>query len=464
MDKENSIFKLLEEKFSSDRWYYSYSLANLAAGGVSILIPLYVLHLGGEVSDIGLLTAAGNLVGIAASLTWGALSDRWNRRKLFVVIGFLGVGLSFILMSIVETFSLLLLLNSTYILFWMSAASVATILIIEKESRGDWDHKIASFNFSSGLGWTLGLAIGFAWASLSGMVLAEELALRSLFVILGISGLVGGVCAVRWIPGEVKFDRSKFRGRLVEAGDLITERFRYLPIHLYYLLNPTKLLNTADKLGPELSAFLVAVGLTFSGFSIFFIPLPAYFKSVIGVGDGTIYILFIANALSGTLFYRPAAKLTKKVGPRKVLPVSLVLRIVLFPLIVVPFAAIDGSFLQLLATAGIFVAIGTTWAFINVSNLVIVSNLTEGRIKGQIFGIYNSINGASLVIGSLIGGYLAKFSGYLATFLLASLFIALGLSIIRGVNYTAPRCGACRKTNLTTDFVLLQKKTQHSNE
>jgi len=32
------------------------------------------------------------------------------------------------------------------------------------------------------------------------------------------------------------------------------------------------------------------------------------------------------------------------------------------------------------------------------------------------------------------------------------------------VKNLAPRDGACRKTALTADLVLLQKKTQHSNE
>ena len=39
-----------------------------------------------------------------------------------------------------------------------------------------------------------------------------------------------------------------------------------------------------------------------------------------------------------------------------------------------------------------------------------------------------------------------------------------GTLTFQKVKNRAPRNGACRKTDLTTDFVLLQKKTQHSNE
>ncbi len=434
MNLIKGFFERLEQISGADRWYHAYSLGNLAAGGVSILIPLYVLHLGKGVGEIGLLTAAGNLVGIFASLIWGAFSDRLNRRKLFVVLGLAGVGVSFVLMGFTQAYLVLLLLNSFYVLFWMAAASVGTILIIEKERRGNWDEKIGAFNFSSGLGWSLGLTLGLIWLSAGTLLFGEGTVIRFLFVGLGLSALAGAAGALRWLPSEVKFDRSKFRGRLVETGDLITERFRYLPIHLYYLLKPGKINRTIDKLGRQLSIFLLAAGFVFSGFAIFFVPAPAFFKSSAGLEDSIIYLIFIANALSSTLLYRPAARFTRNHGPRKVLPVALAVRVLILPLVIVPFLTLKGGVAQLTVAAAIFVVIGASWAFINVSNLVIVSSLSEGKLKGQVFGIYNAINGGSLVLGSLIGGYIAKFAGYLTTFLLASLFVAIGLSIIRSLD------------------------------
>ncbi|MFP4646792.1 MAG: hypothetical protein ACLFN4_04100, partial [Candidatus Acetothermia bacterium] len=81
-------------------------------------------------------------------------------------------------------------------------------------------------------------------------------------------------------------------------------------------------------------------------------------------------------------------------------------------------------------------AVGASWGFVNVSNLVIISKLSEGRFKGQIFGLYNGVIGASFVAGSLVGGYLATLSTNATTFLVASLFIALGLAIIRWIAST----------------------------
>jgi len=425
------LIQLLENRLEFEKWYNAYALANLSAGGISILVPLYVLHLGGSVGDIGLLTAAGNLVAVPASIVWGTLSDRWNTRKIFVVIGFLGIGATFLSMGFIESFPLLLLLNASYMLFWMSSASVVTILIIEKEERGKWDDKIGSFNLSAGLGWALGLGVGLIWTSLAPGLIGEILTFRYLFLILGVSSLFGGIIALKVIPGDIKFDRSRFRGRLVEAGDMITERFRYLPIHLYYLLKPRKLISMSDRFGPNLTSFIVAVGIIFTGFSAFFIPLPAYFKTVIGLNNGTIYLFFIANALSSALFYRRASRLIKNVGPLKVLRISLLMRIVLLPAIIVPFVFIRSSVIKLVVVSAFFLLIGVSWALINVSNLVIASRLSPGSLKGQVFGAYNGVIGLSAVVGSLIGGYVAKAGGYLTVFLLASLFVALGLIIIR---------------------------------
>ncbi len=425
------IPEIIERKMEMEKWYTAYALANLAAGGVSILIPLFVLDLGGGVGDIGLLTAAGNLVGVPASITWGTLSDRWNSRKHFVVVGMLGVALTFILMGFIGSFPILLLLNTIYILFWVSSASVVTILIIEKEDRGKWEDKIGSFNLSSGLGWATGLLIGFIWTSLATLLVSGESVIRYLFVLLGLIALSGSILAFRWIPGDIQFERSKFRGRILEAGDMITERFRYLPIHLYYLLKPKRLLAVRDKFGSQLTTYTVASLFMFTGFSMFFIPLPAYFKTVIGLGNGTVYLLFIANSLASALFYRAAARLTRRTGPAQVLLSSLSVRIVLFPSIVLPFLFIHSSWIKLVVVSLLFVAIGASWATANVSSLVILSRLSPSTVKGQVFGTYNGVIGLSGVFGSLLGGYLAKYGGYFITFLMASLFVSIGLSIIR---------------------------------
>jgi len=199
MEFLRQLFNTFETKLGMDRWYNSYALANLSAGGVSVLIPLYVLHLGGGVGDIGLLTAIGNLVGVPASITWGILSDKWGSRKHFAVIGFFGVAISFLLMGFAESFSLLLLLNATYILFWMSSASVVTVLLIEKEQRGLWESKIGAFNVSAGLGWSLGLVLGFIWVTLASLVLPDISVFRYLFITLSFSAFIGAIVALKWI-------------------------------------------------------------------------------------------------------------------------------------------------------------------------------------------------------------------------------------------------------------------------
>ena len=106
------LLEIIEHRLEFDRWYSAYALANLSAGGVSILIPLYVLHLGGGVGEIGLLTAVGNLIAVPASIAWGSLSDRWNSRKVFVVIGLFGIAFSFLSMGFIKSLPLLLLLNA----------------------------------------------------------------------------------------------------------------------------------------------------------------------------------------------------------------------------------------------------------------------------------------------------------------------------------------------------------------
>src|SRR3970282_593777 len=83
-----------------DRWFYAYLPNGMAGGATSPLIPLFTRVLGGSVADVGAVAAAASIASVPAFMAWGSLSDRLHRRKVFVLIGFLGLALSLFLMGI----------------------------------------------------------------------------------------------------------------------------------------------------------------------------------------------------------------------------------------------------------------------------------------------------------------------------------------------------------------------------
>jgi len=70
-----------------ERWFYSFVPFKVSTGGAAPLIPLLTIELGGGPREVGLVNAVGSLSSMLGGLFWGKLSDRLNRRKVFLILG-----------------------------------------------------------------------------------------------------------------------------------------------------------------------------------------------------------------------------------------------------------------------------------------------------------------------------------------------------------------------------------------
>ena len=78
-------------KKSSQKWLWIFVPINAAIGGFSTLLPLYILDIGGTVIDVGNVVSAYSLALIPSSILWGMVLDRKEKRKPFVIYGYLGI-------------------------------------------------------------------------------------------------------------------------------------------------------------------------------------------------------------------------------------------------------------------------------------------------------------------------------------------------------------------------------------
>ena len=72
---------------SDQKWLWIFVPINAAIGGFSTLLPLYIIHIGGTVIDVGNIVSAYSLALIPSSILWGIAVDRKEKRKPFVTYG-----------------------------------------------------------------------------------------------------------------------------------------------------------------------------------------------------------------------------------------------------------------------------------------------------------------------------------------------------------------------------------------
>ncbi|MFO8034533.1 MAG: MFS transporter [Candidatus Bipolaricaulota bacterium] len=410
-------------------WYWSFFAANSVAGAASPLLPLYVYFLGGGPREVGQLASVASAVGVVASLLWGRLSDRTQRRKPMILVSFGGMAVAYATFPFLSQVNHLLYLNAFVSMVWMASVTVAVLLIMELNSKGDWEREIGRFNTYSGLGWTGGLILGAAWASLMLSLLGEEWGLRSLGAVISALALGATTLAALWVR-EPPFHISarSFRGMAVTAGTFLHERFRYAPTHLYHLLSPVQLmrfLQGRSALGPDLALWYYGALLAFMGFSMVFVLLPIFLRSVLEWPSELVYALYLIHHGVSVLAFGWARRAVSRWGHRPAVALALLIRATAF----VAWAGV-GTFLGGWAVPVLFGLAGITWAYFQLASTAVVSRLAPAGLKGQSLGLYNALAGLGNVLGALTGGYLADAFGYQAPFLAGAALVILALPIL----------------------------------
>jgi len=74
-------------------WMYSMLPYQIAYGPISTIIALFILDLGGTVIDVSYAMAAFYAVSIPAAIFWGIAVDRYNKRRILVIISIIRSGL-----------------------------------------------------------------------------------------------------------------------------------------------------------------------------------------------------------------------------------------------------------------------------------------------------------------------------------------------------------------------------------
>ena len=201
-----------------EKWYYTFLPYNIAGGSTNPIIPLFVTEgLKGTVAQVGIVSAITSLAAVPANILWGNLSDTMQKRKPFIIMGFLGMGLALLLMGLSTSIPQYYLANFMLGLLAAAVAPVGTVLVLESFDKKDWAKRLGDFSKVGGLGWVVGLLIGTVWLMLLNGSDGEN-STRALFLLAAVLCLVSTVLAFRWVPEP----KEKIKRECIDPEDLGT--------------------------------------------------------------------------------------------------------------------------------------------------------------------------------------------------------------------------------------------------
>lgn len=413
------------------RWLTAWLLTAIAFGGASLIVPLYLVELGGTAFDLGILFATSSFVGVPGALVFGNVADTSGKRRVFILASMAITVVTMLVIPAVETRSGVVIVYAVLWLGFAAALPVLTLLAVTNEPEDEWSRLIARLNKFQGVGWALGLFIGFLIVTVGATYLDTIEAHRLFFRVCAGSAGLGFVLGYRSLPPDPAPESAptpkqlRRRTRDVLRFNVRGAAFPFTP----GMVDPRKLnpRRFAERFTPQLATYFSAVLIVFSGFGTFFAPLPAYLGSI-GYESSVIFALYVVLNVAAALFFSSAAGLVEAYGVIPVHVGGLFFRGGLFPLIMIIGVFFGGTILGVSVTAVVFLAIGLTWAVIAVTATTLVSKLAPPIIRGEALGVYGALVAVGGGIGGLLGGGLATY-GYPITFIVAGGLVVIGAGI-----------------------------------
>lgn len=384
-----------------------------------MLLPLYVLQLGGSVIDVGNVAAVGNAALIPGSLIWGRVADFYGARRMILVVSFAGLTGIFVLMYLANSLIAVLLLYAVFSFLIAAIAPVVNLLVMETFTKQMWSRMFARTSFFITVGLVLGTFPGIFWTR------QLDLPLRSYLILCIALSIPSVILAIKLIPEpRITFERSILP---TSPGSML---LRLLSVPLLFVKFPTASdFNSFWKLirggiDRELPLLYTVMFLFFTSASMFFTQYPALLKQR-GISDDEVFLSFFYVFLVNAVSFPIAGKLAQVGKETKVSTAAMALRIaaILLASAIAYFA--DGPLLP--ATFVIFTLMSISFTFSNTANSTLFFNTLGAEKQGELLGVYSALTGVGLFLGSLASGYVSFGYGFGANFVLAALLLSIGL-------------------------------------
>jgi MFS family permease len=418
----------------AERWLYGWGLGSVAFGGASLVVPLYVVDLGGGPFVLGVLAAVAAAVGFPAALGAGRIADRTGKRRAIMLAMLAVVTAGIAVIPLTDQLTPVIVANGAIWFAFAAATPVLTLLAVADVPESAWSERIALLNQYQGVGWALGLLLGAVWTGVGGRFLPMETVIRWLFVPLAVAAALGLLLAVRTLPadpgpgGDPRVSGTRIR-RAIRTADRFSVRTATFPFTLgradFRGLHPRRFV---ERFTPTLALYFGSVFCFFAGFAVFFAPLPAFLTAV-GFGSDGVFALYLINSLAAAVFFGTAGRLTADHDVVSLQVASLSTRALALPAVALVGVTWGATSFGFAVAAVTFAVIGLTWAVIAVTAGTLVTKLAPVSIRGEALGTYAALSALAGGIGSIVGGWLAAVS-YAVAFGGAGGLVLLGAGIV----------------------------------
>lgn len=398
-------------------WYLLPS--QITAQGLSTVIPLYVIFLGGDIGEVAIVSALQNGAIAIGSLTWGRVIDRFHSKRPILVLSFLVVLLCSLGMYLTSSMYVLYGLVTVLGFFMVARSPVTQLLVMESVQKNLWSWLFARTSIIGSVGMLIAMVIG--------TVGSFYFDIRPYFLICAASSGTAMVLSMVVKGGFVHLERSSIAHSLHGLRYAISNHHFVFPRILETYDFRHIIILFKGRISNEIGIFYMASFFFYFGSNIYFTAWTPFLKNL-NFSNSDVFLNYMVQTVTMLLVFFIAPKVISRFGEERSTILAHIPRIL--------GVAIPGlSVLFMIGTLGFPVTITSACLmviafsiFSTSSSVIFFKSIPQG-FEGKYLGVNSAVTGIGVFAGSLVTGELTKFSGYASMFFFASSMLIVSLAL-----------------------------------
>lgn len=409
----------------SKRWIWFILPINIAAEGLHTAIPLFVIHLGGGISEVSIMIAIHYGAAALGSIVWGKVLDRYHAKKAVLLSSFSVILLCCVWLYFVNDIEPIFAISPISGFFLTARGQVTQMLVMETSKNNEWGRLFARTSILSTFGSLGAMLIGAIWSLYFDS--------RQYFMICALS--TGIALAI-----SSQITKSNFhieRHTIAHSVHGIQHIFSHFRMHHHFVF--PKIPNIHDykhiisilkgKVSHEIGFLFLANLLFYFGSNIYFTALTPFFKSL-HLSDSTVFTLYLIQTCMMAAIFFVAPKLISRVGEEKSTMVAYIPRIL--GVLIAGFLISLFSGYTLLAFAMLSMCLMVVgFSIFTTANSVLLFKTIPKGFEGTYLGVNSSMVGMGVFAGALTAGVITVHWNYMATFVASSVILVGSIVLFR---------------------------------
>ena len=398
--------------------------ASITAEGIHIAVPLFVLSLGGNVADLGIVMAVHYGFSSFGSIFWGKMIDKYHIKKAILIICFSAIALSSLALFFVSDIRMVFVLSAIMGFFIIGKNPIIHLLVMESVSNNQWGVLFSRISIISSFGSLVAFLVGSIWESFFD--------LRPYFIFCAISSIIAVILSM-----TVERKNLIERATLVHSIYGLKHIFSHNRYH-FQIIYP-KVLKIHDfkhiisifkgKITHEIGLLMFSNFLFYFGSNVYFTAFIPFLKKY-DFTDSQVFLVYMIQTITLLVLFFLIPKLIAKISEERALQLAYIPRIIAIVIaaaLIPPMFGVD-SFLAAVISSCIMV--GAFSIYSTANSLILFKSIPKG-FEGTYLGVHSFMIGLGIFFGALTAGFLSNATNYVVSFVVAAILIILALVMFR---------------------------------